>query len=217
MKPTKEQLADPKWWNENAPSDEYDFFLEDAEGVIRSCFNKLVDGRFIDFGGFEWCRVDKLESGTIVHKRPSSEKKWRGPEDGLPPVGIECEALAGVRWISCDVVAHFRGRAVAVVSGGESAFVFDLHELRPLKSKEYLEREKAIDRMLEEFHGLAAQNAAKIYDAGYRHRDTFAEREAELLKALSDLARSYRQLGLDVAHDPQLKKAEALLKNANTN
>lgn len=47
---------------------------------------------------------------------------WNGPEDGLPPVGLEVEVLWNLHpreYVSCKVLAHDEGRAVFRFTSGK--------------------------------------------------------------------------------------------------
>lgn len=52
-------------------------------------------------------------------------KQWRGPEDGLPPIGAECEVFHNDEWIKCEIIGHFKqpaGMCVAFVYGYDEKF-----------------------------------------------------------------------------------------------
>lgn len=67
MKPTKEQLADPKWWDENAkPEDKYCYQCERSGGYFFS--------NILEYG---------LPKYTVIADRP--EPNW------VPEVGEMCE------------------------------------------------------------------------------------------------------------------------------
>lgn len=70
-------------------------------------------------------------------------KKWRGPEDGLPPVGIEVEIWQGDRWIGATTVGEFGSHRKCMVcapnGGGFYGFYED--EIRPLRT----ERERWVE------------------------------------------------------------------------
>jgi len=99
---------------------------------------------------------------------------WRGPQDGLPPVGMEVEAQDGYSWQRGTVVAHVREArfGVLVIIQCEGFWGSRRADgIRPVKT----ERERAIEEMLaawkptmgrfaEEKRGLAEM----LYDAGYR-------------------------------------------------
>ncbi len=93
---------------------------------------------------------------------------WRGPQDGLPPVGTEVEAQDGYSWKRGTVVARvweacFGGTAIIQCKGYWVARRAD--GIRPIKT----ERERAIEEMLKDMpDDINAALAAALYDAGYR-------------------------------------------------
>lgn len=112
--------------------------------------------------------------GAQCIPRPS---QWRGPEDGLPPVGTVCEAKYAEDWHRCTVVAHLkdhRGMTDAVFQAEDD---WDFHQrpemFRPLKS----DKERAVEAAMENWARPAAEGgalalrlqkefAANLYDAG---------------------------------------------------
>ena len=102
----------------------------------------------------------------------SAGKDWRGPEDGLPPVGAVCEYLFSKNneWRKGHCVAHFQEQAVivdAVDSGAECCIE---QRLRPIRT----DRERwieAVDSLVEEKAGTLYSRAHPkdvaqfIYDA----------------------------------------------------
>jgi len=105
---------------------------------------------------------------------------WRGPEDGLPPVGTKAivamsaeglgEGLARFAGVEVQILAHFntdRGPGVVVNHKwrGVCAMLFSSGLFRPLQS----EREKAIERMRAIFLFPNYEDGFEaLYDAGYR-------------------------------------------------
>ncbi len=98
---------------------------------------------------------------------------WRGPQDGLPPVGTEVETRAGMLWQTGTVVAHvreacFRDMAIIQCEGFWAAS--DATGIRPIQS----DRDRAIEEMLkvkETIYGgndMERRQMAALYDAGYR-------------------------------------------------
>jgi len=97
---------------------------------------------------------------------------WRGPQDGLPPVGTEVEAQHFTDWVRGVVVAHVTADEKRAIIQCENAwFARGLWSIRPIKT----ERDRAIEEMIavckpnvdlfaEEKQRLAEQ----LYDAGYR-------------------------------------------------
>src|SRR5690554_5561947 len=81
----------------------------------------------------------------LNHSVEPTEKVWRGPEDGLPPVGIECEFHhPDFGWTGCTVVGHFRHEAICAPSGGNYCGGM-AEEFRPIRSEE----DKAVEELTE--------------------------------------------------------------------
>lgn len=110
-----------------------------------------------------------------------SEVKWRGPEDGLPPVGLEIEVLnsgfANAAWEKCTIL--FIGKHV-ILYDSESCYErtgrIENLKFRPVRTPEQIaadERQTAIDQMLSDAqrpgnHMMSRFHAEDLYDAGYR-------------------------------------------------
>lgn len=127
-------------------------------------------------GGID--RWDAVATEDVNKKRPLIPRptEWRGPEDGLPPVGTVCEVrgLDG-EWVQCTIVAH-------VEEGGDPEAVYQTSDgwdwnpspyaFRPLKS----DKERAVDAAMNRAgtpHTLDAARKieraafARAYDAGF--------------------------------------------------
>lgn len=113
---------------------------------------------------------------------------WNGPEDGLPPVGLEVEARIAVGhyvgatksdWAKCQVVALTRAYAILRCIGEEFSSDHEvsqelsLVEFRPVRTAE--ERSKACDEMYGVILSLPKDRqhnrsdiCEALYDAGYR-------------------------------------------------
>jgi hypothetical protein len=147
MKPTKEQLADPKWWDENAkPEDKYYYWdVMYNAAVLRSSEN--LDNSF-----------------KLIAKRP--EAKW------VPEVGEWCEAAIDVgelnfnkikiNYISDGVCVYELNNKECVKNS--ASFIF-----RPIKTK----REEFIERVVYETLNMCSEQlreriANELYDAGCR-------------------------------------------------
>ena len=135
--------ADPAYWDEVAPEgathclplfSPVTWYRRTSKGwQFWTCFSEL------------WMHTDilvHLLEGLIL--RPS-QTQWRGPEDGLPPVGTVCEAKYAEDWHRCTVVAHLkdhRGMTDAVFQAEDDWYFHQRPEMfRPLKS----DKERAVD------------------------------------------------------------------------
>ena len=73
------------------------------------------------------------------------QTQWRGPEDGLPPAGAECEYQDVPRnvWRRGTVVAHHQGMAVFVDHDDPAAECLAAVHFRPIQSPE----DRAVEAM----------------------------------------------------------------------
>jgi len=125
--PTKEQLNDPQWWDENA--DPY---------ATHYCPESRSFG-FVSSAARECC-----------YARPFNKEipDWDG--EGLPPVGAECEIKAsGVYWVKVQILAYGKTRFIFEILdgqvdengdaiGGEQDYFIDKTLFRPIRTKEHL-------------------------------------------------------------------------------
>jgi hypothetical protein len=105
--------------------------------------------------------------------RPSSPA-WSGPQDGLPPVGIDLQWFSPVYgWIGGKVVAH-DGQTIIVRhnDGYEGCY---LHNVKACRTPEQIaadQREAAINEMVDDLQpssgGATKLIAERFYLAGYR-------------------------------------------------
>lgn len=104
---------------------------------------------------------------------------WNGPEDGLPPVGLEVEWKNVADWEKVMILAHGKdqGQQVAVGQMPDDVIMATADRFRPIRTAEQLaaeEREAAIDEMAG-WAGKTALNIeqerrmlGRLYDGGYR-------------------------------------------------
>lgn len=161
--------ADPAYWDEVAPEGATHYtprgpdvcwFRHDGEG-----WRTWIDGRW----GVAYGSEGFFES---LIPRPT---QWRGPEDGLPPVGTVCESAnhraGGGAWVKCTVVAHLQeGVDTDVVF--QTGVGWDWHSeptnFRPLKS----DKERAVEAALAQDCGpndwmlSRLEFCTRLYDAG---------------------------------------------------
>ena len=159
-------------------------------GKLKICAHKRLDGSFFvswvypdDFEGYtraQW-QAARDELG-LNHSVEPTEKVWRGPEDGLPPVGTVLEAWFddGRRcWHKAYVVGYHpieeNTLAVSLIGDHESRLIWsDISGIRPIRSEE----DKAVEEMVSYIYGLPvedkrkAEHAARVlYRAGYRKQE----------------------------------------------
>lgn len=145
-----------------------------AQNIAWACDSKYQylsgDGPFLFFDdpadGFMLCQA------TLVDARPTTPS-WSG--EGLPPVGVECEALymgqpQGV------VTVRYSGQCMILWSedrSSEQCGQAEHYLFRPIRTPEQIaadEREKAIDQMVADTqaaHGWA-EAFGMLHDKGYR-------------------------------------------------
>mgnify|MGYP001774246394 CR=1 FL=1 len=155
-------MKQPNW--DEAPEG-YEYWIEDRDKVMRSAFHRLEDGRYYDEEGAYW-PADQTDD-LIITKRPT---QLRGPEDGLPPVGV----TVGIGATTGIVVAHDAGRAIVRVFPGFDDYVpATADQLRPIQTPEQIaarEREKAVKAISDDLD-VPMVVAKRVYDKGYRKPD----------------------------------------------
>jgi hypothetical protein len=117
------------------------------------------------------CSANAPAYNECLTPRPATPA-WRGPQDGLPPVGTEVEAQDGYSWKTGTVVAHvweacFGDMVIIQCEGFWASRRAD--GIRPVKP----ERERAIEEMVKVVEAANQLKTVKLvcnalYDAGYR-------------------------------------------------
>lgn len=159
------------------------------------CFYKKVEGVWnLMSDGMDHGRSSSLYNGEISEydliERPKQQQAWSGPEDGLPPIGLEVEATyddgsySWGYWLNTKVLCYGEERTfVNQLSRGtedtwiEGAITSAGLKYRPIKTAEQLAAEKKgrdVTDMLcivtsseLKGRGLSAQLEA-LYDAGFK-------------------------------------------------
>lgn len=109
---------------------------------------------------------DIIAYRPILEPQAEQVRGWRGPEDGLPPVGTVCEReLAGGRWVKCEILAADGGAVWVRTEKGHATFV-DPSVFRPIRTDRDRWIEAAMNR-----GGLRTRDGAKevygkLFDAG---------------------------------------------------
>jgi hypothetical protein len=105
--------------------------------------------------------------------KPIERKEWNGQEDGLPPVGIECEYRTGNEWYECEVLAHKKGGIIAWCKTTEVSGLLMSEQVRPLRTEE----DKAVEDIVSVMASVAnpliggTELALALYRAGYRKQE----------------------------------------------
>lgn len=118
-----------------------------------------------------------IKLNIVAQRRKRESKQWDGV--GLPPVGCECEALiphdAGSLWRKVKVICsgyEFNAAGEFIVVDLENTHPHWTDEFRPLRNKEQIDREDAINEMARIMSGHPTITheaiADLIFDAGYR-------------------------------------------------
>lgn len=168
--PTQQQLNNPAWWDGSAPQTAQFYF------PLTNSFLRVVHDCWLEYRPF-WATPWKgVESSSIdrrwLHARPT---KPQAPEwdDRIPLVGCKCLHGGSGRDEKVTVIAHaYSSRAGKLIvfqrEADETISSSSPMHFRPIRTKEQMEREEAIDRafsMLSEFRE-ARQVLGDLYDAG---------------------------------------------------
>jgi hypothetical protein len=145
MKPTKEQLADPKWW-ESQTMDEFNYcYYDKSGGEVIFTYNE-THHFFLE----------------LLAKRPELEQKWK------PKEGEWCEARTSGKWrkvktLNVDLGNDLMAFYVPVTENGLSRLIW-CDNYRPIKTQ----REKFVEKAMDVYHGgkYSLDMAKALYDSG---------------------------------------------------
>lgn len=120
-----------------------------------------------------------LERRPEQNQLESTKKIWRGPEDGLPPVGADIEVWyddGRECWMSAIVIGYYpeseRVIAVNVNTGGNNWKLIWVNQFRPLRSEEDKAVDEMIDVMTQDQKAVGIRRFAELlYRAGYRKQE----------------------------------------------
>jgi hypothetical protein len=129
-------------------------------------------------GGWEKV-VDNKPSSDLIRRPQPQPKPWSGPEDGLPPVGTECEFRYYVEdfkiWHKGACIALGRspeGEDICVTqSGGVIAIYRSGEHLRAIRTPDQIaadQRETAIREVMDIAQVDCRVTAARLVDAGFK-------------------------------------------------
>lgn len=151
---------------------------EDATHYAKNCHYKVIgDTWMVYISDNEWVKSDSMYNGQIkpsdIIQRPQP-KPWSGPEDGLPPVGLECEVDHGngKHWDKVTIVAHHCEKAIYLDPVREIHYIWGLvKDFRTVRTPDQIAsdaRETAI-RELMDIAGVDCRvTAARLVDAGFK-------------------------------------------------
>lgn len=160
----------------------------DQYGVY--CWYRNIRSDYFEFcllGDFMWSKTSG-KPPAIEFFEPPAKPQWRGPQDGLPPVGMEVEFMWNYKpldseYVQVKILAHDSGNAIMRTLDGPEPGVLRENSggycgpkegqpvFRLIRTPEQIaaeEREKAIKEMQASCAGLGAGAAIILYDAGYR-------------------------------------------------
>jgi|SRR5690554_4079644 len=112
----------------------------------------------------------------LNHSVEPTEKVWRGPEDGLPPVGTVCNVETVKKlYVGCIITYQGEGFTCFKSNGIEYVnFRNEIEDFYPIRSEE----DNAVEEMVSYIYGLPvedkrkAEHAARVlYRAGYRKQE----------------------------------------------
>ena len=117
--------------------------------------------------------VSATMSGSYMDSLIPRPTQWRGPEDGLPPVGTVCEARHHGGWAECEIIAHVRAPENCIEAIYQAADDWDWlsspTNFRPLKSDKERAVEAALAQDCDPRDGMLSCHdfCARLYDAGF--------------------------------------------------
>jgi len=174
-------------WNE-APEGATHYTPANETECLNAVYWRVIEGVFVK----AWA---VLGNGSLSECKSGCEFDLTRPDavtrpwasSGLPPVGVECEALWSSTpnevWLPAKVLAHDEGMVVfrwkAGERKGEYSNYSQTYNFRPIRTPEQIpaeEREKAIEALAVELAGhwsseavsLQRETAAYLHDIGYR-------------------------------------------------
>lgn len=145
-------------------------------GVV-TWFKDVGNGNhsFLNDGSMQsWHKGSGNLSQWSLVERP---KPWSGPEDGLPPVGVECEYGANEKWFPVKVIAHQSGgfylepQAVSQIPENGPLCIGTAKHFRAIKTAEQLaadNRETAIRELMDIAQVDCRVTAGRLVDAGFK-------------------------------------------------
>lgn len=110
---------------------------------------------------------------SMLVKRPQP-KPWSGPEDGLPPVGLECEVDHGngKHWDKVTIVAHHCEKAIYLDPVRGIHYIWGLvKDFRTVRTPDQIAsdaRETAIRELMDIAQVDCRVTAARLVDAGFK-------------------------------------------------
>lgn len=112
----------------------------------------------------------------VAEERPRNvkPKPWSGPEDGLPPVGVECEVDHGngKHWDKVTILAHHGEKAIYLDPIRGIHYIWglpkDFRTIRTPEQRAADQRETAIRELMDVADVDCRVTAARLVDAGFK-------------------------------------------------
>lgn len=126
-----------------------------------------------------WCRWGDNTKQDVAGmiERPQS-KPWSGPEDGLPPVGMVCEAEYINAWLKVECIGHYKDYAICVreylTKDDDEIIDVDIYPKNHLRTICHgaklaaSSRETAIRELMDIAQVDCRVTAARLVDAGFK-------------------------------------------------
>lgn len=122
---------------------------------------------FCEQVGAKW---DHSKREWVQSDESADTSEWRGPEDGLPPVGsvVEYKGPRDGAWKECEVLAHRRGKAVCWNDETQQSGLVPVETMRRIRTEEDKAVESIADAINDGEHTSSVEQAMKIARTLYR-------------------------------------------------
>lgn len=171
MKPTQDQLNDPKWWSDNVHDDFNYAFTTGPDWKGGDKWIGMVEFATKDGDQDDGQLVIGVDCWVLLAKRPTMPVF-------VPEVGGEYEMLYHNEWVHVFFVGlDFDARGVFRVAGDSlRSLSYEEYSFQPIKSERELCIEQAAKIMFEVENGVINDNSlGALYDAGMLHRKEVTE------------------------------------------
>lgn len=118
--------------------------------------------------------TEQYNDGSMDHMEARPVKPWSGPEDGLPPVGVECEVDHGngKHWDKVTILAHHGEKAIYLDPIRGIHYIWgllkDFRTIRTPEQRAAEKRETAIRELMDIAQVDCRVTAARLVDAGFK-------------------------------------------------
>jgi hypothetical protein len=144
-----------------------------ADDKATACWYKKEGGKVYCWpdGYHSWSTRERM-IGELI-ERPEQPKPWSGPEDGLPPVGTECEwkYADSQTWKATKILYIGSVYAIVPAHDGEQHYYVQRMQFRAIKTPDQIaadKRETAIRELMDIAQVDCRVTAARLVDAGFK-------------------------------------------------